>query len=477
MFMAKNKKFWKIFSSTLAALVVLLRGFLVQALVISGLVISACSQAQDKSMTDQSLRPGVADMLERVTPAVVNIAVVGEVEVQQNPLLSDPRLRRYFNMPNAPDQPETRETAAVGSGVIINADQGYVVTNAHVVKDAKRVDVILQDRRRFESAEVLGIDPQTDIALLKIPAENLHELPIADSTTLRVGDSVLAIGNPFGLGQTVTTGLISALGRTGLDRENYEDFIQTDASINPGNSGGALVDYNGELVGINSAIIAPSGGNVGIGFAVPINMAMAVVQQIVDYGDVQRGLLGVQISDLTPDLAEALNLPIDAGALVQAVSPDSAASDAGIEAGDVIVAVNEIQVDSGSGLRNAIGLTRAGTEVEITFYRDQDRQTVSATISGVQTVAQTSPEILDNGLLEGVQLAPSNVKGVLVQNVEQNSRAFAYGLRNEDIITAVNRNPVNSVSVLQELLAASTSSAVALTVIRENQQMLVIIRR
>jgi len=243
-------------------------------------------------------RPGVASMLQQVTPAVVNIAVTGHQAVQQNPLLNDPAFRRYFNVP---EQPGTVPTQSAGSGVIIDAAKGYILTNHHVIADADQIEVTLTDKRRL-MATLIGSDPGTDIALLQVDGANLQSVPMSDSDTLQVGDFVLAIGNPFGLGQTVTTGIVSALDRAGINEEGFEDFIQTDASINPGNSGGALVDYNGNLVGINSAIIAPSGGNVGIGFAVPINKARSVVDQLVEYGEIKRGMLGVSITDLTPDV-------------------------------------------------------------------------------------------------------------------------------------------------------------------------------
>src|SRR5690606_22571443 len=320
---------------------------------------------------------------ESVTPAVVNIAVRSQsaVPTNSNPLLNDPFFRRFFNVPEGQQsEPRMRETQSVGSGVIIDAGEGYILTNHHVVDKATEVMVILQDKRRVQ-AELVGSDAGTDIALLKVEADNLVAIPRSHSDTVRVRDFVMAIGNPLGLGQTVTTGLVSALGRsTGIIAEGYEDFIQTDASINPGNSGGALVDYNGRLVGINSAIIAPAGGNVGIGFAVPINMAMAIVDQLVEFGEVRRGLLGVMITDLTPDVVEALDLNVAAGAVVSAVNPGSPAEKAGIEAGDVIIGVNGQSIVSDTDLRNTIGLMREGSDVKIELIRDGRRRTVDATI-------------------------------------------------------------------------------------------------
>jgi serine protease DegQ len=450
---------------------------LMGALILGG---TTAAIAQDRN---QSSRPGVADMLEQVTPAVVNIAVTGYEELPDNPLLNDPFFRRFFNVPEQQQQqPQQRQTQSVGSGVIIDADRGYVLTNHHVINNADEIRVTLQDRRDIP-AKLIGSDEGTDIALLQIEGEELVALPRSDSDSLRVGDSVLAIGNPFGLGQTVTTGMISALGRSGLNRESYEDFIQTDASINPGNSGGALVDFNGALVGINSAIIAPNGGNVGIGFAVPINMAMSIVDQLIEFGDIRRGMLGVGIGDVTPDLAEALELDVTEGAVVQSVTPDSAAADAGLAAGDIIVALNGNPVRDGSSLRNRLGLMRAGTEVELTYLREGQRSNVRATISDRSEEQVATVEGASNAMLEGVKLSsiPSDhpqsgrVTGVLVTRIEQNSRAFANGLRANDIITAVNRRPTRTPEEVESLVGV-TRGAMALNINRDGQELFLIMR-
>src|SRR5271170_1593976 len=310
--------------------------------------------------------PSLAPILSRITPGVVNIAVRGRVK-EQNPLLQDPFFRRFFNLPQN-QQPEERETQATGSGVIVDAAQGYVLTNGHVAENATRIEVITKDNRRL-TAKLIGIDTDTDIAVLQIPAVNLTAVPMGDSDRLQVGDFVIAIGNPFGLGQTVTSGIVSALGRSGLGIEGYEDFIQTDASINPGNSGGPLVNLQGQCVGINTAILAPGGGNIGIGFAVPINMARKVMEQLVRYGEVKRGRIGVAIQDLTPDLAQAMNTAHTAGAVIARVDPASPAERAGLKSGDLVVAVDGVAVHSGTQLRNMIGLTRIGSEVELTVDR------------------------------------------------------------------------------------------------------------
>jgi len=427
-----------------------------------------------------SPRPGIADMLEDITPAVVSITVTGTQAVEQNPLLNDPFFRRFFN---APDQPQSRPVQGAGSGVIFDAENGYILTNHHVVNNAEQIEVLLSDRRRVQ-AKVIGSDRGTDIALIQIEADGLTAVPLSDSDTLKVGDFVAAIGNPFGIGQTVTTGIVSALSRvTGINGDGFEDFIQTDASINPGNSGGALVDYNGNLVGINSSIISPSGGNVGIGFAVPINMAMTVVDQLLEFGEIRRGLLGVQITDLTPDVVDALSLKISEGAVVSSVVPDSPAEKAGVEPGDIIVAVDDDIITGASDLRNTIGLTRAGKEVTIGLIRDNKRRNVEVTIGGAQDVAEASAKAGESSVMEGADFnnLPSDhelygkVKGVLVTAVTAGSRAYRNGLQEGDIITAVNRQPVASKNELQEVLGR-LAGTVALNV-RRGEQILFLIMR
>jgi serine protease DegQ len=330
--------------------------------------------------------PTLAPMLSRITPGVVNIAVRGRVK-EQNPLLQDPFFRRFFNLPQH-QQPEERETQATGSGVIVDAAQGYVLTNGHVVENATKIEVTTKDNRRLQ-AKLIGRDADTDVAVLQIAPENLTAVPMGDSDRLQVGDFVLAIGNPFGLGQTVTSGIVSALGRSGLGIEGYEDFIQTDASINPGNSGGPLVNLQGQCVGINTAILAPGGGNIGIGFAVPISMARRVMEQLIKYGEVKRGRIGVAIQDLTPDLAEGMKTSHTTGAVIARVDPGSPAERAGLHTGDLVVAINGLPVRSGTQLRNMIGLTRIGEEVELTVDRRGAEQRLAVRVDPAGQAAAT----------------------------------------------------------------------------------------
>jgi Do/DeqQ family serine protease len=319
----------------------------------------------------------VAPVVARITPGVVGISVKGEVR-EQNPLLQDPMFRRFFDIPGG-GQIE-RETEATGSGVIVDAARGYVLTNNHVVEHATDIEVTLKDNRRFR-ARLIGRDPATDIAVLQIPAVHLTAVPMGNSANLRVGDFVLAVGNPFGLGQTVTSGIVSALGRSGLGIEGYEDFIQTDASINPGNSGGPLVNLEGQIVGINTAILAPSGGNVGIGFAVPINMARDVMGQLIRHGVVRRGRIGVAIQDLTPSLARALGTVRTGGAVIARVVPGSPAQRAGLKPSDLIVAVDGAPINNASELKNRVGMSQIGATVALTVERNGVDRTVDVRIA------------------------------------------------------------------------------------------------
>jgi serine protease DegQ len=421
-------------------------------------------------------KPTLAPLLKEVTPAVVNIAVVTQSRVRTNPLFDDPFFRRFFDVP---DQPQVVPRQSAGSGVIIDADKGYILTNHHVVAGADQIVVTLTDRRRLD-AELIGSDEGTDIALLRVSADNLTALEVGDSDELEVGDFVVAIGNPFGLGQTVTSGIVSALGRSGLNVEGYEDFIQTDASINPGNSGGALIDLDGRLIGVNTAIIAPSGGNVGIGFAVPTSMVKGVMEQLLEYGEVRRGRLGIMIQDVTPDLSEALDLDLERGAVVTQVEPDSPAERAGLTPGDVIVEFNGEPVDGSADLRNKVGLVRLGANVEIAYVRDGRRNEVRATI-GESVGLSADGETIDK--LQGAEFRNldashpryGDVQGVLVVAVDQGSPAARNGLRAGDIVTAVNRMPVSSVRAMSSAIQQA-GGAIALNILRDNTRLFIVIQ-
>jgi len=425
--------------------------------------------------------PTLAPLLVEVTPAVVNISVESLQSVEQNPLFNDPFFQRFFDMQPMPQMPQQRWQMSAGSGVIFNAEEGYVLTNHHVVENGNRIVVTLKDRRQFD-AELIGSDAGTDIALLKIEAENLTALELGDSDRLEVGDYVLAIGNPFGLGQTVTSGIVSALGRSGLNIEGYEDFIQTDASINPGNSGGALVTLDGKLVGINTAIIAPSGGNVGIGFAVPVNMADAVFSQLIKFGEVQRGQLGVTIQDFTPDLAEALGIEGETGAVVTQVAPDSAAEAVGLQPGDLIVSVDGRPVVGSADLRSQIGLKRLDQDIEIDVIRDGKTLTFKTQLrQGTQRDADLDApktQQLSGAEVRDMQTGDplyGEVPGIVVTRVDADSRAARSGLEAGDIILAVNRVPITSVSEFREQLAA-IDNALAFTIQRGSARIFLLIR-
>jgi Do/DeqQ family serine protease len=367
------------------------------------LAFAAPLHAQLPATVDGAPVPSLAPMVKKTAPAVVNIATRGSVEVGgSNPFLDDPFFRRFFDMPDQQQQPRRRQTQSAGSGVIVNAAEGLVLTNAHVVEGAEEISVTLQDDRSFK-AEIVGTDRASDIAVLRIPAENLTELKMADSATAEVGDFVVAIGNPFGLGHTVTSGIVSALGRSGINPDGYEDFIQTDASINPGNSGGALVNLRGELVGVNSAILSRGGGNIGIGFAIPSNMARSVMEQLLEFGEVRRGMLGVNIYSITPDIAEAYGVKETQGALVSQVMPDSAAENAGIKVGDIIRTVDGKAISNANDLRNTIGLKRSGDTVELEVLRDGKKRKLKAQLGEQAVAVQVSAMDIHPGL-QGAEL-------------------------------------------------------------------------
>lgn len=411
--------------------------------------------------------PTLAPMLEQATPAVVYVSVAGSREVRQRV----PDAFQHFFGRGPGEMRREQPFRGLGSGVIIDAKKGYIVTNNHVVQDASEIQIRLKDGRTF-SAKRLGADPESDIALLQIEAKDLVQLPLADSDQLRVGDYAIAIGNPFGLEQTVTSGIISSLGRTGLN-EGLEDYIQTDAAINSGNSGGALVNLRGELIGINTAILGPNGGNVGIGFAIPTNMMKNLVDQIIEFGEIRRGSLGVRGSNINAELTQALNLKVNRGAFVGEVIPESAAAKAGIKSGDVIVSMNGNPIESFDKLRAKIATLGAGREATLGIVRDGKEQNIKVKLqeasSGQIAATQLHP------MLQGATLNNSE-NGVEVSALESNSAAAQIGLRQGDIITGVNRQRVTNLAELRRLLEKRDGSVAALYIQRGNEQLYILIR-
>jgi serine protease Do/serine protease DegQ len=427
---------------------------------------------------DEGEMPSLAPMLEQSKPAVVNISTKSYIRVQDNPLLNDPFFRRFFNIPEQQAQQRTKQS--LGSGVIYDAKKGLVLTNNHVIHRADEITVSLTDGRSFQ-AELVGTDPATDVALIKIPAVNLTALPLADSEQLRVGDFVVAIGNPFGLGQTVTSGIVSALGRSGLGIEGYEDFIQTDASINPGNSGGALVNLRGELIGINTAIFSPGqrAGNIGIGFAIPSNMVKQITDQLIKHGEVKRAHLGVQMQDITPDLAKAFDLDSEKGAVVTSIQPNSAADEAGLKVGDIVVAIDDETLISADSLRNSIGLLMVGETIKLDIVRDGKAHIIKATVKEIQQqLAENAvhPKLAGAtfGDIEESSAYFGKIEGVMIYSIKRNSPAERAGLRKGDIITSVNKKIIRNLVEFKPL-AFNGGKQLLLNITRNKQAMFLIL--
>jgi Do/DeqQ family serine protease len=424
---------------------------------------------------DAAPLPSLAPMVKRVSPSVVNIATRGTIKEkpgQRNPLLDDPFFRRFFDVP--PDsKPRERQFQSAGSGVIVDAKNGYIITNFHVVENASEITVTLLDNRSF-SAKVVGSDEGADVAVLQVKQPNLIAMSLGDSGKLEVGDYVVAIGNPFGLSHTVTAGIVSALSRTGINPDGYEDFIQTDASINPGNSGGALVNLRGELVGINSAILSGSGGNIGIGFAIPVNLVKNVMDQLIKFGQVKRGVLGVNLYSVTSDIAKEFGVAESSGALVAGVAQGSAADHAGIKTGDIITSINGVTKKDPGELRYAIGLLHVGDKVDIGLLRDGKARTVTAIIAERSDVETANALDINKGL-EGADLADApDGAGVLVKTLQDGSPAAQNGLRANDLIVGVGRTTVTNTKSFRD--AAKGASVLVLNVRRGSNALLIPIR-
>ncbi len=415
--------------------------------------------------------PSLAPMLERAMPAVVNISTSTNIRVSENPLMQDPFFREFFNVP---EQLQRQQKNSLGSGVIIDSSQGFVLTNNHVIDKADKIMVTLHDGRQL-NADLIGTDPASDIAIIRIPGNNLTQLPIADSSQLKVGDFVVAIGSPFGLSQTVTSGIVSALGRSGLGIEKFENFIQTDASINPGNSGGALVNLRGELIGMNTAILAPNGGNVGIGFAIPTNMIMTIKESLVKHGEVRRGLLGVTTQDLTPELVSAFNLENKQGAAISRIENNSPAAKAGLEPGDIIVAANGKAVKNSQDINNIIGLLQIGDKVSIEFFRGNEKKEVT-TMIGKPVQPQLAGEKLHR-LLQGTVLGVTQkdqVEGILLEKINTSSYAWRVGLRPGDVIISANRYRVRNLEELKQVV--DPDNALLINIQRGQEGFFVVLR-
>ena len=448
------------------------RNFVLTSIALGLSVLTAPMMSVAETPTEVAagqVMPSLAPMLEKVLPSVVSISVEGKQKSNAAQMDDDiPEEFKFFFGPDMFDRDRApRNFKGLGSGAIINAEKGYVLTNNHVIKDADKITVQLHDGREFK-AKVIGADEMSDVALIQVEKpKNLTALKLADSDKLRVGDFTVAIGNPFGLGQTVTSGIVSALGRSmGSDSGTYENYIQTDAAVNRGTSGGPLINLNGELIGINTAILSPSGGNAGIAFAIPSNMANNLVQQILEFGEVRRGMLGIKGGELNADLAQAFDIEAKKGAFISEVMPGSAADKAGLKAGDVITAINGQTISSFAEMRAKIATSGAGKEIDLTYLRDGKSNNAKVTL---QSDDQTQTRA--NGLLPALDGAELNnydekgMKGVAITKIKPNSLAEQRGLKSGDVIIGINRQKVENLGQLRKILE-SKPSAIALNIIR-----------
>ena len=443
------------------------------------MLISTASFSNQSNLFSAGV-PSLAPMLEDVTPAVVNIYTISKAE-EKTQQIDDPFLRKFFNIPGQ-QKSRKKNRAGLGSGVIINSKKGYIITNNHVIAKAKDIKVKLQDGREFK-ATLVGSDPASDVAVIKISPDKLHAIKFSDSDKLRVGDFVVAIGNPFGIGQTVTSGIVSALGRSGLGIEAYENFIQTDASINPGNSGGALVNLKGELIGINTAIIGSRGGSgsVGIGLAIPVNMALDITKQLIEYGKVRRGYLGVSAQDLTNDLSKAFGIKANRGAIITQVLKDSPADLAGVSIGDVVIKINNENVQNASAMRNKIGLLRLNSIITMEINRKGKIITTKVKITEPKIAKNDGIKI--NSRLQGIVFSRilenmpeyGKITGIKIIKMRKDSVAFAAGIRPNDVILSINNIPVQEIQDL-EIVAGKNDSEIVVHVQRKNRTAFILLK-
>jgi len=432
----------------------------IRNLVISTTLLAFCSSLALNSLAsalpfsvDGKQLPTLADVVEKIEHGIVNISIKSNSSNRVNRysldelrefFQNDEFFQPFFEFENRNNRRRQRPGSSLGSGVIVDAQQGHVLTNYHLITDASEVHVTLLDGRTT-IAEIVGTDPDMDLALLKIHLSDLIAIDLGDSDRLRVGDFVLALGNNYGLSATVTSGIVSALGRSGLGLEQYEEYIQTDAAINPGSSGGALVNLRGEVIGINTAILSPRGGNIGIAFAIPINTAASIVDQIVEFGRVKRGILGIHFQELTQQMAEVFGLEKIEGVLIRQVLPGSAAEQAGLREGDVLTRVNGVKIIDGSQLRTIIALIRVGEQVDVEYVRDGDIFSGTGRIGDIVRQSMLGAEISSRLKTVVFENTYSQQGGVRVSSIDRGSHAWRAGMSEDDVIVEVNQKRISDV--------------------------------